>query len=47
MERQGASGVAFKNLPVTTRFLLSGLTRSFPRPRPPRHDLLRRLMTDE
>jgi hypothetical protein len=28
MERQEASGVASKNLPVTTRFLLSGLTRS-------------------
>lgn len=49
MERQEASGMAIENLPVTTRFLLNGLTRPFPRqwPRSGRHDLLRRLMTDE
>jgi hypothetical protein len=30
MERQEASGVASKNLPVTTRFLLSGLAAVVP-----------------
>jgi hypothetical protein len=31
MERQEASGVATKHPPVTTRLLLNGLTRSYPR----------------